>query len=90
MPLAVRDPSWEPATSAWIERRLDKLRREATTGEERLEQLDRQRAEVRATLLRISGAIQVLEELHAETTPVEPPGAGEPAGNGLTDGHPAR
>ena len=87
MPRGLAELGREATVTDWIERRLDELRREVATGEQRLEQLDRECAEVRATLLRISGAIQVLEELHAETTPVGPPGLGEPAGNGLIDGH---
>ncbi len=57
-----------------MEERLLELQREFKTGEAQLEELDRQRARLRDTLLRISGAIQVLEELlsqeqktHAET-----------------------
>ncbi len=46
-----------------IERRLQELRKEFKTGEAQLEDLDRRRAQLRDTLLRISGAIQVLEEL---------------------------
>lgn len=46
-----------------IEKRLEELRREFRTGRELLEKLDRERAQAQETLLRISGAIQVLEEL---------------------------
>jgi prefoldin subunit 5 len=46
-----------------MEQRLQELRREFKIGEAQLEELDRQRARLRDTLLRISGAIQVLEEL---------------------------
>lgn len=46
-----------------IETRLQELRAEWDKGVRQLEQLDRQRAELRETLLRIEGAIQVLEEL---------------------------
>jgi hypothetical protein len=45
------------------EQRLQELRNEFKIGEAQLEQLDRRRAQLRDTLLRISGAIQVLEEL---------------------------
>jgi len=45
--------------------RLAELRREYEHGQQQLVMLDRQRQEVRDTLLRISGAIQVLEELLA-------------------------
>lgn len=43
--------------------RLDELRREFEKGRERLEALDRERQQLRDTMLRISGAIQVIEEL---------------------------
>lgn len=43
--------------------RLVQLRAELEKGEHRLRQLDRERHEVRDTMLRITGAIRVLEEL---------------------------
>jgi len=46
-----------------MEKRLQELLRELKIGEVQLEELDRRRAQLRDTLLRISGAIQVLEEL---------------------------
>ena len=46
-----------------VERRLDELRRELRTGEERLRELDAERGRVRDTVLRIEGAILALEEL---------------------------
>ncbi len=46
-----------------IQGRLDVLRQEFNKGQQQLALLDRKRAEVRDTLLRISGAIQVLEEI---------------------------
>ncbi len=46
-----------------MKERLAELRAEFEKGQQRLQLLDQQRAEVRDTLLRISGAIQVLEEL---------------------------
>ena len=53
-----------------IEARLKELREEWEKGTRQLELLDRQRAELRETLLRIEGAIQVLEELaRSETRP---------------------
>jgi hypothetical protein len=47
--------------------RLEELRREFQTGEVQLEALEHRRAQVRDTLLRISGAIQVLEEVLHQT-----------------------
>jgi len=43
--------------------RLAELRQEYETGQRRLQELMAQEAAVRETMLRISGAIQVLEEL---------------------------
>lgn len=49
-----------------MEDRLLELRRELEKGRQRLESLDRERQELRDTMLRISGAIQVLEELRSQ------------------------
>jgi len=46
-----------------MEERLRMLREEYEKGCRQLDLLDRKRAEARDTLLRISGAIQILEEL---------------------------
>jgi hypothetical protein len=43
--------------------RLTVLRHELQLGETRLRELDREQAQVQQTVLRISGAIQVLDEL---------------------------
>lgn len=53
--------------------RLAELKAEFAKGQQHLQALDEQRAHLRDTLLRISGAIQVLEELLADT-PVSPVG----------------
>jgi prefoldin subunit 5 len=45
--------------------RLQRLRSELEAGERQLQLLDERRAHLRDTLLRIAGAIQVLEELEA-------------------------
>ena len=52
--------------------RLEELRRELEKGKQRLESLDRERLELRDTMLRISGAIQVIEELLAQDAPAHP------------------
>ena len=54
-----------------MHKRLDELKEEFDKGKRHLEVLDRERQEVRDTLLRIGGAIQVLEELIAQE-PAEP------------------
>lgn len=43
--------------------RLEQLRAELEKGRQRMQSLDRERQEVRDTMLRISGAIRVLEEM---------------------------
>ncbi len=57
-----------------IKERLQDLKSEYQAGQEQIRLLDARRQELQNTLLRISGAIQVLEELLAETPePPEPP-----------------
>lgn len=51
--------------SQTLKNRLEELNAEAESGKKMLANLDAQRAELQQTLLRISGAIQVLEELMA-------------------------
>lgn len=46
-----------------LQERLNRLREEQAAGQEMLADLERRQAELHQTLLRISGAIQVLEEL---------------------------
>ncbi len=48
-----------------LQSRLESLKREFETGQARLRELEMQQMNLRETLLRISGAIQVLEELLA-------------------------
>jgi len=59
-----------------LEQRLKALKTELETGEKMLAGLDAKRADLRETLLRICGAIQVLEEELAK--------AEQPALNGVT------
>jgi hypothetical protein len=49
-----------------IQTRLETLRKEFETGQAELEKVEQQREYLRETMLRISGAIQVLEELLAQ------------------------
>jgi prefoldin subunit 5 len=48
-----------------LEQRVGELRAEQQKGQQMLAELEAKQAELRQTLLRISGAIQVLEELLA-------------------------
>ena len=54
-----------------IETRLSELRTEYETGTQTLNELEGKVGNVRQTLLRISGAIQVLEELLQASSPTE-------------------
>jgi hypothetical protein len=51
-----------------LENRLSDLRKEFEEGQKMLSELDSRRENLRQTLLRISGAIQVLEELQKATS----------------------
>jgi hypothetical protein len=51
------------------ERRLAELKAEFEAGQQMLADLETRQADLRETLLRISGAIQVLEELLAQASP---------------------
>jgi len=51
------------------ERRVSELKAELQKGQQVLAELEARQADLRQTLLRISGAIQVLEELLAGTEP---------------------
>ncbi len=52
-------------------KRLQELKAEFEAGQKMLTELEAKQANVRETMLRISGAIQVLEEELAEGTPPE-------------------
>ena len=45
-----------------LQKRLEELKKDFETGQTRLRELETEQAYVRETMLRISGAIQVLEE----------------------------
>ncbi len=50
-----------------LEQRLSQLKQELESGQQMLEEQEKRRAQLRDTLLRISGAIQVLEEALVES-----------------------
>jgi len=54
-----------------IEQRLKELRAEFESGQKMLVNLENQQANIRDTLLRIGGAIQVLEEMIANKSGIE-------------------
>jgi hypothetical protein len=62
-----------------IQSRLEVLRKEFETGQAELDKAEKQVAYLRETLLRISGAVQVLEELLAEQPSVEQRNGTDPA-----------
>ncbi len=49
-----------------VQARIESLRKELEVGQRRMHDLERELAQLRDIMLRISGAIQVLEELQAE------------------------
>ncbi len=59
-----------------LEQRLEELRQEFESGQKVLAELETKQAQVKETLLRISGAIQVLEEMLKEPPPAD---QGEPS-----------
>jgi hypothetical protein len=72
-----------------IQSRLDELRNEMSVGRQRVQDLERELASVRHAMLRISGAIQVLEELlQSEGGPTDL-GAAAARASGETEGLPA-
>jgi peroxiredoxin len=62
-----------------IQTRLEALRKEFETGQAELDKAEKQVAYLRETVLRISGAVQVLEELLAEEHSVEQRNGTDPA-----------
>lgn len=54
-----------------LQTRLQELKKEFETGQSHLQELEKQQIYLRETMLRISGAIQVLEELLAQERPAE-------------------
>lgn len=52
-----------------VMQRIEELRSELAKGRQHLDALDQERQEVRDTMLRISGAIQALEELLKQNNP---------------------
>jgi prefoldin subunit 5 len=57
-----------------IQARLEALKKELETGQAELQKVEAQRTYLHETMLRISGAMQALEELRAEGGPAGPDG----------------
>jgi hypothetical protein len=61
-----------------LEQRVSELKAEQQKGQQMLAELEGKEAGLRQTLLRISGAIQVLEELLSAAEPTPPNGTAPP------------
>lgn len=68
-----------------LEHRLKTLKTEFESGKQVLAELEAKQANVRETLLRISGAMQVLEELLSEVEPDEQPNGTGPESDVIQD-----
>jgi hypothetical protein len=62
-----------------VQQRLEQLRSEFEAGQRMLAELDARRADLQQTLLRIGGAVQVLEELLGEQGGAAPASEGTQA-----------
>ncbi len=71
---------------AQLEQRLSELKAEFEAGQKMLAELEAKQVNIQQTLLRISGAIQVLEELLAQPTPPAVNGAAHRVENGQVTG----
>jgi uncharacterized coiled-coil protein SlyX len=71
---------------AQLERRLTALHEELAAGRRLLADLQARQAEVQDTMLRVAGAIQVLEEELAAAPEVEPGPTASVTGSSRTDG----
>jgi predicted nuclease with TOPRIM domain len=70
-----------------LQKRLEELKKEFEAGQARLRELGTEQARISETMLRISGAIQVLEEaLAQETKPDEAATAGSHAAGQVSEG----
>ncbi len=63
-----------------IQQRLQELQAEIAKGEQQLNSLEQQRVTIEQTMLRLSGAVQVLNELLETTSEAEPPATLSAAG----------
>ena len=72
-----------------LEQRLRELKTEFETGQKMLAELESKQAELRNTLMRISGAVQVLEEELAKAAAVSSPTVtrGDNEVNGVASPH---
>ena len=57
-----------------VQARLEELKKELETGQAELQKVEAQRTYLHETMLRISGAVQALEELLAQGGPAGPDG----------------
>jgi hypothetical protein len=68
-----------------LQTRLGELKKEFVTGQARLQEVEKQQMYLRETMLRISGAIQMLEELLADGASVEQNGTHSDEKHPLSD-----
>lgn len=68
-----------PTIRDQIQARLEILKKELETGQAELQKVEMQRTYLHETVLRISGAVQVLEELLADGQSVERPDGTHPS-----------
>jgi prefoldin subunit 5 len=69
-----------------VEQRIRELKAEYEAGQKMLAELEAKQADLQQTVLRISGAIQALEELLAGAEPPADDGGGNPGREGVADG----
>jgi predicted nuclease with TOPRIM domain len=74
------DEHQEQPLKKLLEQRRRELKAEFESGQKMLAKLETRQANLRETLLRISGAIQVLEELLAQPSPAAPDDPEPPEG----------
>lgn len=68
-----------------VQVRIEALRKELEVGQQRMQDLKRQLTQLRDTMLRISGAIQVLEEIQAQAAAADTTADKSNGGDELAD-----
>lgn len=68
-----------------VQVRIETLRKELEVGQQRMQDLERQLTQLRDTMLRISGALQVLEEIQAQAATTDTTADKSNGGDELAD-----